>query len=109
MPTVYKVLGQVQPAANTLTTAYTVPASTNTVMSLITICNMGPSVTTYRVAVRIAGASLTEKQYIYYDSSIAPQDTLNVTQPFTLGDGDVVSVESFSGLVAFNLFGSEIS
>lgn len=109
MPTVYKVLGQALPAENTLTTAYTVPSSTNTIVGLITVCNLGPSVTTYRIAVRVNGASLEEKQYLFYDASIAPQDTINVTQPVTLNAGDIVSVESFSGLVSFNLFGSEIS
>jgi hypothetical protein len=39
MATTYKVLGQLNPAATTPTTLYTVPASTSTVVSTITICN----------------------------------------------------------------------
>jgi hypothetical protein len=109
MATAYKVLGQVEPSANTLTTAYTVPSSTQAVISTIAVCNLGSGPTTYRIAVRPDGETIADKHYIAYDSAIAPQDTIALTIGITLGDTDVVSVESFSGTVSFNLFGSEIS
>jgi hypothetical protein len=109
MPTAYKVLGQSKPEAGTLTTLYTVPASTQAVISSLTVSNMGPTATTYRLAIRPAGAEISMEDYIAYDITIPPLDTLTLTLGITLATTDVFSVESYSGLVAFNLFGSEIS
>ena len=109
MATTYKVLGQVQPSANTQTTAYTVPASTQAVISTVTVCNFGDVASTFRIAVQPAGASLINKHYIVFDTAVAPEDTVTLTLGITLGATDVLSVQSYSGLVSFNLFGSEIA
>ena len=66
MATVYKVLGQSNPAATTATTLYTVPAATSTVVSTIVVANLGVS-GTYRIAIRPAGAALASSHYIAYD------------------------------------------
>jgi hypothetical protein len=109
MPTTYKVLGQSKPAANTLASAYTVPSSTSAVISTIVVTNLGPTSTTYRIAIRAAGASISDEDYIVYDTSLPTLDSIALTLGITLAATDVVSVMSFSGLVNFNIFGSEIS
>ena len=108
MATSYKVLGQSIPTANTLTTAYTVPAATEAVVSTIAVCNLGPAPTTYKIAVIKNGGSVANEDYIVYDASIAPQDTMTFTLGLTLDAADEIDVESFNGLVSFNIFGSEI-
>lgn len=107
MATTYKVLGQVQPSANTLTTLYTVPAASSAVVSTLVVSNLGPTSTTYRIAIRPGGAAIDNKHYIAYDISVPTLDSLSLTLGITLATTDVVSVESFSGLAVFNLFGSE--
>jgi glucose-6-phosphate dehydrogenase assembly protein OpcA len=109
MPTVYKVLGQSFPSANTLTTAYTVPAASSAVVSTIVVANLGGAPTTFRIAVRPAGAAIANQHYVAYDVSIAPEDSITLTMGVTLSATDVVSVESFNGQTSFNIFGSEIS
>ena len=109
MATTYKVLGQVQPSANTQTTAYTVPSATQAVISTIVVSNLGPTATTYRIAIQPAGASLIQKHYIAYDISVPALDSIAFTLGVTLATTDVISVMSFSGLVNFNIFGSEIA
>ena len=109
MATAYKVLGQINPSITTATTAYTVPASTETVISTITACNLGPSPTTYRIAVRPNGATLANEHYIVYDASIAPQETQTLTIGITLNAADVITIYASSATMAFNLFGSEIA
>jgi hypothetical protein len=109
MPSIYKVLGQVKPSANTLTTAYTVPAASSAVISTIVITNAGPTSTTYRIAIRIGGAAIAIEDYIAYDISIPALDSLALTLGVTLATTDIISVESYSGLVNFNIFGSEIA
>ena len=109
MAATYKVLGQVNPSATTATTAYTVPSATETVISTITVANLGPAPTSYRIAVRPNGETLANKHYIAYDVSIAPQETQTLTIGITLDASDVVTVYTSSATMAFNLFGSEIA
>lgn len=108
MATAYKVLGQVNPAATTLTTLYTVPSATSSVGSTLSICNQGAT-TVVRVAVRPAGAAIDPKHYIVYDSPVAGNDTLFLTIGVALETTDVVSVYAGTANVSFNLYGSEIA
>ena len=109
MAATYKVLGQVNPAATTATTAYTVPSATETVISTITAANLGSAPATYRIAVRPNGATLENKHYVVYDANIAPQDTETLTLGMTMDATDVVTVLASTATMAFNLFGSEIA
>jgi len=106
---VYKVLAQSNPSANTLTTAYTVPADRSTVVSSAVITNFGPSPASYRIAIRPAGAAITQPMYIAYEVTVPALDAISLTLGLTLATTDVISVYSSSGLVNFNIFGSEIS
>jgi hypothetical protein len=108
MPTVYKVLGQSNPAATTDIALYTVPASTSAVVSTLSITNLGVS-TTFRVAVRPAGATLANLHYIVYDSTINAGASIYLTLGVSLATTDVVSVYAGTANLAFSLFGSEVS
>jgi hypothetical protein len=109
MPTIYKVLGQSNPAATTATTLYTVPSATDTIASTLTVANLGAAAATFRLAVRPAGATLENKHYIAYDVTIAALDTLTLTLGITLDTTDVVTVYASTATMSFNLYGSEIS
>ena len=109
MATVYKVLAQSNPSATTATTLYTVPASTSTVISTITVCNQAASAGTYRIAVRPAGATLAASQYVAYDIAIAANDTTALTLGITLATTDVVTVYASASTMSFAAFGSEIA
>ena len=109
MATAYKVLGQVNPAITTATTAYTVPSSTETVVSTISVCNFGPSPAVYRISVRPNGETQENKHFLVYDTSIATHTTDTLTLGLTMNAADVVTVYSSTASLAFNLFGSEIS
>lgn len=108
MPTVYKVLGQVHVAANTDTTLYTVPSAASAVCSTLSVCNIGAS-TTYRIAIRPAGAAMANKHYLVYEAAINQYDTVMLTLGITLATTDVVTVRAGSANVTFQLFGSEVS
>jgi len=109
MATTYKVLGQLNPSATTLTTLYTVPSSTSSVVSTITVCNQAATAATYRIAVSPAGAAIDPKHYIVYGSTVAASDSTIITLGMTLATTDVVRVYSSSSTTSFVLFGSEIS
>jgi glucose-6-phosphate dehydrogenase assembly protein OpcA len=109
MATTYKVLGQSNPAATTLTTLYTVPSATNAVISSITVANLAATSATFRIAVRPAGASIANSQYIAYDITLGASDTTVLTMGVTMNTTDVLSVYASSATVTFSAFGSEIS
>lgn len=94
--------------ATTDTTLYTVPSATSAVCSTIAICNLGAS-TTYRIAIRVAGASIEDKQYLAYEAAINQYDTVMLTLGITLAATDVVTVRAGTADVTFQLFGSEIA
>lgn len=109
MASTLKVLGQSNPVAATLTDAYTVPASTSTVISSITVCNRSATATTYRVSVAVNGAADSDKQYIAYDTDVEGNQTQTITLGPTLGEADVVRVYATLATLSFNIFGSEVS
>jgi len=109
MATTIKVLGQVAPLATTNTTLYTVPASTSTVCSSIVVCNISSSANSFRIAVRPAGAAISNEHYLYYDVTIAGNDTFIATIGMTLATTDVVTVYATTATLSFNLFGQENS
>jgi glucose-6-phosphate dehydrogenase assembly protein OpcA len=109
MPTTYKVLGQSNPSANTATTLYTVPSSTSTVVSTVTVANLGASSATFRIAVRPGGAGLANQHYLAYDVTIAALDTLTLTLGITLATTDVITIYASTATMAFSAYGSEIS
>ena len=109
MPTTYKVLGQSNPSATTLTTLYTVPAATSAVVSTIAVANLSASSVTYRIAIRPAGASIANSHYVAYDATLEANSNHSYTLGVTLATTDVVSVYGSNTSLAFSAFGSEIS
>ena len=108
MALTYKVLGQSSPSATTNTDLYTVPASTSTVASTLVVCNRGVS-TSFRVAVRPAGATLADEHYIVYDTYVNQYDSVFLTLGITLATTDVVTIYTDAATLSFSLFGSEIA
>jgi len=108
MATTYKVLGQSAPSAATDTALYTVPSATSAVVSTLSVCNRGVS-TTFRAAVRPAGATIADQHYIVYDNFVNAGDAVFLTLGITLAATDVVTVRAGTADMSFSLFGSEIT
>jgi hypothetical protein len=121
MATTYKVLGmtgaagatgngaQQLSAANTNYNLYTVPSTTSTVISTITVCNQASSAATFNILVRPAGATADTRHYISYGTPIAGNDTIALTLGITLATTDIVTINSSATTLSFAAFGSEIS
>lgn len=102
-----KNLAQVNPAATTLTTLYTVPGATTTAVSSIVVCNQAGTDGSFRISVQVGGAADNVKQYLYYDTLVEANDTFIATIGITLTATDVVKCYSSSGSISFNVFGAE--
>tara|TARA_R110000803_G_scaffold138701_1_gene205487 strand:+ start:1325 stop:1654 length:330 start_codon:yes stop_codon:yes gene_type:complete len=109
MTDVIKVLGQLDPAATTATTLYTVPNLAQTTVSSLVICNRTGSSITFRVSVHVAGAGADDKQFLFYDQALAANTTQTVVIGMCLGQTDVIKVYASAVDVSFNLFGVETS
>lgn len=105
----FKILGQSAPDATTDTNVYTVPASTESVISTITVANRGSTATSYRIALRPNGTSIANTHYIAYDVPLAGNDTSALTLGITLDASDVITVYAGNANLTFSVFGSEIS
>jgi len=109
MATTYKVLGQSAPSATTATDVYTVPVSTEAVVSTIFICNRGSTAATYRISVRPNGATQADQHYLAYDAVILGNDSVAITVGTTMDAADVITVYASTANLSFNVFGSELS
>jgi len=109
MAVAYKVLGQSKPSAATQTTLYTVPASTETVVSSIIVCNQSATATSFRLNIDPAGGGDSTEQYIYYDLPIDGNDAFAATLGLTLATTDLVRIYATLATLSFSLMGSEIT
>jgi len=103
-----KILGQSNPSATTNTNLYTVPDKTQTTISSITVAETSGADATFRIAVRVGGATLSGlSQYIAYNKTVPANDTISFVIGITLNQTDIVTVYASSANVAFNVFGCE--
>jgi hypothetical protein len=109
MPTTYKILGQQNPSASTLTTVYTVPAATQAVVSTITCANFGATSSNVSLSVHVANAAWAANMQVANNISVGTQNSLALTLGVTLGAGDTIRANCSTANIAVNIFGSEIS
>jgi len=107
--TTYKVLGQVATAATTETDLYTVPASTETIVSSLVVTNRGTAAATYRISVSVNGAATATKDYLVYDANLAANSTVALTLGITIDATDKIRVYASSANLSFSAFGSEVA
>jgi hypothetical protein len=105
-----KILGQSKPSGNTLTALYTVPAATSAVVSTLAVCNQSnTSSAKYRVSAAAAGSADAVSQYLVYDATLAPSESVFLTIGLSLATTDVLRVQSDSGSVSFGAYGVEVT
>jgi hypothetical protein len=109
MPNAWKVLGQSAPSAATSTTAYTCPASTQTVISSIVVCNRSATPTSFRVSVDVNGAGDSDADYIAYDVPIGGNESIALGHGVTLDASDLIRVYATLATLTFSVFGQEIT
>ena len=109
MATSYKTLGQLDLTSSTLTTLYTCPSATDTVISTVVIANRASSADTFRLALRTEGDAISDKHYLAYDVPVAANDSTTLTLGITMDAADVLTAYCSSADMSINVFGTEIS
>jgi hypothetical protein len=108
MPIAYKILGQINPTANTQTTLYTAPASNQTVVSTVIICNQSAVAGTFKLALIPSGQSLSTSRYISFDTQAPSNDSVMLTLGLTMASGDSIVANVSSSNFSVSAYGSEI-
>lgn len=110
MAEVYKTLGQLDLTTTSLTDLYVTPTDTEAVVSTIIIANRAGNSTTYSIAIRTNGDSISNKHYIAFGVPLGANDSTTLTLGITLAATDVVSVlAADDNAVSVNMFGTEIT
>jgi hypothetical protein len=112
MAQTYKRLGAINPSANTQTNVYVVPASTEAVISTITVCNQSASNASFSIAYMAASefnSSAPAHTYLIRGAVVPAADTLVLTMGLTANTGAVLSANASIANISFGVFGSEIS
>jgi len=97
-------------AGTSETDVYTVPSSTQTIVSTLSITNVTGSPASARVWIRVNGATAATSNAVLYDVPVAANSVAAFTLGLTVDAADVITVRSSTGnALTFQLFGSEIS
>ena len=102
-----KMLGQSAPSATTETTLYTVPSGKTARATALTVCNRSAATVTFRVSVSVGGGATANKDYFYYDVSLAANSTFARDVDWYMSSGDIVRVYASTADLSFNLSGEE--
>ena len=110
MATSYKSLGQLDLTTTSLTTLYTCPSGTETVISTVIIANRNAEATTFRLAIRVDGDAISNQHYIAYDVPVAANDSTTLTLGITMLATDVMAVSAGDAdALSINAFGAEVT
>lgn len=108
-----KVLGQSAPSATTETDLYTVPAGTSSALTSLFITNRGGAAGTFRVSISVGGGATANKDYLYYDVTVAANDTFLVDAGGKalayMSATDKIRIYASSGNFSFTACGEEFT
>jgi hypothetical protein len=97
------------PAANTLTSLYIVPSSTQAIIPTINVCNTASAAATFRIGIRPSGAAIEQQNYLVYNSDISAFESIIFNQGIILDAGDILAVYSSASTLAFTAFKMEVT
>jgi hypothetical protein len=111
MARTYRILGQINPTANVLTTLYTVPPGNSAIVSSITIANLDENAANggaFRLSANASGVTVANGNYLSFGVNVPGRDSITLTLGVTLNAGSILSVNSNTSLISFSAFGTEI-
>ena len=112
MANTYKVLGQLNPTANTQSNVYVVPANTQAAINSITIANQSTSTASYSIIVmpsNLYSSSAPANTFIIRGGVIPAADAATLTLSLGLPAGAIIAANTNSGSLSFSAFGVEIT
>ena len=108
MPRNYTILGQTNPAANTLTRLYGVPIGNSAVISSINIANLDANAAAFSIAANLGGSAVANSNFLAWRVTIPGNDSISLSLGVTLNASSQLSVNSNTSTVSFSAFGTEM-
>jgi hypothetical protein len=108
MPTAYKILGQITPAANTLTNVYST-GSSSAIVGTITIHNFSDTNTSYSLVVRPTTTTLNTQHFIIRGGVLPAREQITITGAVTMNANTILAANTGGSLTSFNAYGVEIT
>lgn len=108
MPSTYKILGQIETTANTLSNVYSVPSATEAVVNSIVVTNTGASNASFSLLVRPDTDSDGDKNYIIRGVIVPGNDSMTLNLSLTLPAKAVIKANSNQSTLSVGAFGVEI-
>ena len=113
MPNTYKILGQINPSANTQTNVDVVPAATEVVINSIQISNQSATNASYSLMVfpsaEFSTPASNGKYFIIRGATIPASDAATLTLSLSLPAGAILAANTNSASISFQAFGVEIT
>jgi len=112
MANALKILGQLNPTANTQGNVYVVPASTAAIVNNIILNNQAATNSSYSIIVMPSGSYASPAANTYYivrGGLIAASDVATLGLGLTLPTGSILAANTNSGSISISAFGVEIS
>jgi len=113
MANTYKILGQVNPSANTQSNVYVVPSATSSVINSVQIANQSTTNVSYSLIVmpsaEYASPASNGKYYLIRGSTMPAGDAATLTLSLTLPAGAILAANTNSANLSFSAFGVEIT
>ena len=113
MPNTYKILGQVNPSANTQSNVYVVPAATSAVINSVQVANQSTTNSSYSLMVfpsaEFSTPASNGKYFIIRGSTIPASDAATLTLSLSLPAGAILAANTNSASISFQAFGVEIT
>jgi hypothetical protein len=112
MANALKILGQLNPTANTQGNVYVVPASTAAVINNITVANQSAANASYSIIVMPSGsysATAANTYFVVRGGVVPASDTALLSLGLTLPTGAILAANTNSGSLSISAFGVEIS
>jgi len=109
MPTSYEILGQINPAANTLTNVFVTTASSSAIVGSITIHNFSDANASYSIVVRPINETLASKHHIIRGGIVPARELITITGAVTMNSSVILAANTNSSSITFNAYGGEIT
>jgi|TARA_R110000796_G_scaffold238371_1_gene358721 hypothetical protein len=105
----YKILGQSAPADTSNADLYSVPTSTETIVSSLAITNVTAAPASYRIYIRNSGAAAVNGNALVKDAIAEANTTTTIGIGISLAATDIITVQSGTAdSITFHAFGTEV-
>jgi len=97
---------QVNPSATTVTALLTCATGRKYGLRMVSVCNIGASALTFRLALRKAGATLANGHYLRYSQSVPAGEAIAITydaDELVMNQGDILQTYVSSADAAFTV------